>query len=98
MKTGKCFFIVNDEKIDITDRVSEKEYYQYEYADSAGYMHVWLVGLLSSDYRNYGYAEYIKDSDGNWQSGYSARINTEADGSTSAEWLNTAKKELNIPW
>lgn len=92
------FFIVNDEKIDITDRVSEKEYFQYECADSAGYMHVWLVGLLSSDHRNFGYAEYIKDSDGNWKSGYSARINTEADGSTSAEWLNTAKKELNIPW
>ena len=97
-KDGKMVFIVNDEKIDITDQVSENKAYYYECDDAEGNTHVWLIGLNSAELQNYGYAEYVKDTDGRWLTGYSARVNIEADGTSSAEWLENAKKELNIPW
>lgn len=95
---GKMTFIVNDVEIDITTDVSVTKAYRYEYTDEDGNIHVWLVGLLSDDISHYGYAEFIKAPSGEWIGGYSARINIEADGSTSAKWLNAAKSELNIPW
>lgn len=95
---GNMFFIVNNENIDITNHVSQNKAFCYEYADSEGYIHFWLVGLNSDELENYGYAEYIKDPAGAWAGGYSARVNTEADGSTGAQWLETGKAELNIPW
>ena len=35
---------------------------------------------------------------GLWVGGYSARVNVEPNGHTSAQWLETAKKELGILW
>ena len=98
IKDGRMIFIVNNESIDITDQVSEKEAFQYEYTDKEGNTHFWCVGLNSGDLNNFGYAEFIKGSNGEWAGGYSARVNTEADGSTSAQWLESAKSELSIPW
>ena len=95
---GKMLFVVNDEKIDITSQISQSEAFRYEYTDDEGNTHFWFVGLNSDEMENYGYAEYIKDSAGEWAGGYSARVNIEADGSTSAQWLETAKSDLNIPW
>lgn len=95
---GKMIFIVNNENIDITDRITQSEAFRYEYTDEEGNTHFWLVGLNSDEPENYGYAEYIKDPEGMWAGGYSARVNIEADGSTSAHWLETGKSELNIPW
>ena len=97
-ENGKMLFVVNGEKTDISRVVSESKAYRYEYDDAEGNTHVWLVGLNSDEIENYGYAEYIQTPDGTWSGGYSARVNTEADGSSSAEWLENAKKELNIPW
>lgn len=99
IRSGRMIFIVNDEEIDITDLVSEENAYQYEFTDNEGYTHVFLVGLLDADDINhYGYVEYIKDSDGHWIGGYSARINQEPDGSTAAEWLNLFKNEQKVPF
>lgn len=98
LRDGKMFFIVNGESIDITNQVSKTKSFQYEYLDEEGNTHLWLVGLNSDERSNYGYAEYIKDSDGVWICGYSARVNTEADGTTNAQWLEISKDELNIPW
>lgn len=95
---GKMLFIVNNEKIDITDQVSPNEAFRYEYTDDEGNIHFWLVGLNSDEIENYGYAEYIKDANGEWAGGYSARVNQEADGSTSAQWLEIAKSDMEIPW
>lgn len=95
---GKMLFVVNGENIDITHQVSQSEAFRYEYTDDEGNTHFWFVGLNSDEMENYGYAEYIKDSAGEWAGGYSARVNIEADGSTSAQWLETAKSGLNIPW
>ena len=97
-ENGRMIFIVNNENIDITDRVSEKEAFQYVYIDEEGNTHLWLVGLNSSDKANFGYAEYIKDSNGMWVGGYDARVNIGKDGSTDAQWLEISKSELNIPW
>ena len=95
---GKIYFVVNDEKIDITDKISETVAFEYEYTDEEGNTHVWLVGLNSDNIEDYGYAEYIKNLDGDWTGGYSARVNIESDGKTNAGWLENAKKEKNIPW
>ncbi len=96
---GKMYFIVNGEHIDITDQISEEVAYQYEYADEDGITHLWFIGMNDGENpENYGYAEYLKDSDGELIVGYSARVNTEADGSTNAKWLEIAKDENNIPW
>ena len=72
--------------------------FRYEYLDEEGNTHLWLVGLNSDALSDYGYAEYIKDTNGLWVGGYSARVNIEPNGHTSAQWLETAKKELGIPW
>ena len=95
---GRMIFIVNNENIDITDQISETDAFRYEYVDEEGNIHFWLVGLNSDNIENFGYAEYIKDPSGTWAGGYSARVNTEADGSTSAQWLEKAKSEQTIPW
>lgn len=95
---GKIYFVVNDEKIDITDKISETTAFEYEYTDDEGNTHIWLVGLNSDNIEDYGYAEYIKNIDGDWTGGYSARVNIESDGKTNAEWLENAKSEKIIPW
>lgn len=97
-ENSRMYFIVNNEHIDITDKISQTEAFRYEYSDEEGNTHLWLVGLLSENPGHYGYAEYIKDPSGEWIGGYSARINTESDGRTEALWLETAKSELIIPW
>ena len=95
---GKIYFVVNDEKIDITDKISETTAFEYEYTDDEGNTHIWLVGLNSDNIKDYGYAEYIKNIDGDWTGGYSARVNIESDEKTNAEWLENAKSEKTIPW
>ena len=95
---GKIYFVVNDEKIDITDKISETTAFEYEYTDDEGNTHIWLVGLNSDNIKDYGYAEYIKNIDGDWTGGYSARVNIESDGKTNADWLENAKSEKTIPW
>ena len=98
IQDGRMIFIVNNESMDISDQVSESEAFRYDYTDEKGNTHFWCVGLNSDDINNYGYAEYIKDPHGEWAGGYHARVNTEADGSTSAQWLESAKSAWNIPW
>ena len=98
IEDGKLYFIANDEHIDITDQVSDTDYFQYEYADPEENTHILLIGLNSRDISEYGYAEYIKDPSGNWVGGCSARVNINPDGSPSAEWIKIAKGDLGIPW
>lgn len=98
LEEGRMIFLVNGEELDITDQVSQTKSFRYEYTDEAGNTHLWLVGLNSEELANYGYAEYIKDMSGTWTCGYSARVNIEEDGTASAQWLEIAKGELDIPW
>ncbi len=53
-------FIVNEEHIDITDKVSIEDGFVYEYTDELGILHKWVVGLNSQDMEveDNGYAEF----------------------------------------
>lgn len=95
---GRMIFLVNGELLDITDCVSQTEPFSYRYEDEEGLTHIWLVGLVGNSLEHYGYAEYIQDAEQNWLGGYSARINSRADGTTEAEWLNLWKEENACPW
>lgn len=97
-ENGRMYFIVNGEHIDITDEVSEQNAFTYQYPDSDGLIHYWMIGLNSDEPGNWGYAEYIKDPQtGEWKGGYSARVNTNEDGST-VPWLDIGKITIGIPW
>lgn len=99
IRDGRMFFVVNDENIDITGQVSTEKAYQYEYRDEDGITHFWLVGLLEEGVlEHFGYAEYLKNDEGEWVGGYSARINTEPDGHTAVKWLEIVKESYHIPW
>lgn len=95
---GRTIFIVNNESIDITGELSQTKAFRYDYTDTDGNTHVWLVGLVSDDTANYGYAEYIKRADGTWLGGCSVGVSLDENGRSSALWLETAKQELNINW
>lgn len=95
---GRMIFIVNNESIDITGELSQTKAFRYDYTDTDGNTHVWLLGLTSDDPENCGYAEYIKRADGTWLGGYSVGVSLDADGRSSALWLESAKQELNINW
>ena len=95
---GRMIFIVNNESIDITGELSQTKAFRYDYTDTDGNTHVWLLGLISDDPSNCGYAEYIKRADGTWLGGYSAGVSLDENGRSSALWLETAKQELNINW
>lgn len=97
-ENGRMIFVVNDEHLDITDEISESEAFVYEYQDADGNTQLWLIGPQSENLADYGYAVYVKNPAGDWIGGYSARINIEADGKTSALWLENAKAEMGIPW
>lgn len=92
---GRMYFIVNDERIDITEQVSTDKPFHYSYEDSEGYTHHWFIGLNSDELENYGFAEFIRDSDGHWKGGYGHNHRVD-DGE--AQWFILGKQELNVPW
>ena len=99
IEDGKIYFVVNDEHIDITDSVSESDPYVYNYKDQDGYTHYWIIGLNGPEPEYYGYGEYIKDSDGSWVAGYTARINLDPDKELPG-WLTQGKLIIggDCPW
>lgn len=96
IRNGRMYFIVNGENLDITDQVSQTKAFTYSYEDAQGVTHIWVLGLNSEELEHYGYAEYLKTD--TWQGGYSARVNSNADGTTEAQWLEIWKAENDCPW
>ena len=96
IRDGRMYFIVNGENMDITDQVSQTKAFTYSYEDAQGVTHIWVLGLNGEELEHYGYAEYLKTD--TWQGGYSARVNSNADGTTDAQWLESWKTENNCPW
>lgn len=96
IRDGRMYFIVNGEDMDITDQVSQTKAFTYSYEDAQGVTHIWVLGLNSEELEHYGYAEYLKTD--TWQGGYSARVNSNADGTTEAQWLEIWKAENDCPW
>ncbi len=90
-ENGRMIFIVHDEHIDITDRVSETQPYIYQFSDEEGVLHYWIIGKNGPELEHYGYAEYLHPSESEWTAGYVARTN----GNT-APWLDRAKEELGF--
>ncbi len=90
-ENGRMYFIVNDEHIDITDQVSETQPYIYQFTDTEGVLHDWIIGKNGPELENYGYAEYLHPSESDWTAGYVARTN----GNT-APWLDKAKEDLGF--
>ena len=88
---GRMFFIVNDEHIDITDKVSETQPYIYQFADEEGVIHYWIIGKNGPEPEYYGFAEYLQPPDGVWTAGYVARTNN-----NEAPWLFKAWEELGF--
>ena len=96
IRDNRLYFIVNGEDIDITGLISETQAYEYEYTDEEGYVHYWLVGKNGPETNYYGYGEYIKDADGKWIGGYSARTNLDENGK-GTEWLEAGKEQIGFP-
>ena len=92
---GRMYFVVNGERIDITDKVSTEKPFHYSYEDSEGYTHHWFIGLNSDDLESYGFAEFIKDSNGDWKGGYGHNHRVD-DGE--ARWFILGKEDLKVPW
>ena len=94
-KEGRLWFTANGENIDITDQVSENKAYVYDYTDGQGITHYLIVG---GDPETFGYAEFMYDKTQppGWIGGYFTAGKV---GETiNPNWLEKAKKELNIPW
>ena len=92
---GHLWFTANGESIDITDQVSEDRAYIYDYRDGEGITHYLIVG---GEPETFGYAEFLYDETKNpgWIGGYftSGKVGE----TVNPDWLENAKKELNIPW
>ena len=89
---GRMIFVVNGERIDITERVSETVPFIYQYTDEeAGVIHYWIIGKNGPELEHYGFAEYIQPTDGEWTGGYIARTDN-----NEAPWLYEAWEELGF--
>ncbi len=95
-ENDRMIFIVNDEHIDITDSVSEETPFVYDYTDEEEVIHYWLVGKNGPELRRYGYAEYLRRTDGEWLGGYSARTNLDPENLPG--WLTSGQEQLDLPW
>ena len=96
IQDGRMYFIVNDERIDITDSVSETQPYEYSYIDEENVTHYWMIGLNGPELEHYGYGEFLQNADGEWLGGYVARTNMESDGSYPT-WVSIGKEEIHAP-
>lgn len=97
VEDDRIIFVVNGEHIDITDQMSETEPYSYEYEDEEGYKHYWFVGINNAEKGEYGFGEYIMDTNGEWAGGYSAWTNLDENGD-GPEWLEIGKDKIGCPW
>ena len=99
MVNGRLYFLGNNEKIDITDEITEEQPYYYTYVDDYGLTHAMAVGF-SGSIENYGIYEFIwKEADGerNWTAG-TGRNFLSAETETRYPWGDIVWEELDNPW
>jgi len=97
LRDGRLYFIVNDVDIDITDIVISGQPFNWDYTDSDGNIHYFIVG---GEIDNIGFAEYIKDADNDWLGGYSHNIIT-PDMETPEDhpmWYQVGRENIDCPW
>lgn len=96
---GRLYFLGNNEKIDITDEITEESPYFYTYVDDYGLTHAMVVGY-SGSIENYGIYEFIwEDVDGqrDWVTGTGRNfLNNETE--TRYPWVDIVWQHLDIPW
>ena len=62
---GRMIFVVNGERIDITEQVSETVPFIYQYTDEeAGVILYWIIGKNGPEPEHYGFAEYLQPKEG----------------------------------
>lgn len=96
---GRLYFLGNNEKIDITEEITEEKPYFYTYVDDYGLTHAMAVGY-SGSIDNYGIYEFIwEDVDGqrDWVTG-SGRNFMNSETETRYPWVELVWEELDIPW
>ena len=99
MVNGRLYFLGNNEKIDITEEITEENPYFYTYVDDYGLTHAMAVGY-SGTIENYGIYEFIWEETGgerDWVTGTGRNfLNIETD--TRYPWVDIVWKELDVPW
>lgn len=90
-ENNRMYFVVDNQHIDITDRISETQPFIYQYTDEENVIHYWIIGKNGPELTHYGFAEYLHPSEGEWTGGYVARTNN-----NDAPWLDKAKEELGF--
>ena len=96
---GRLYFLGNNEKIDITDEITEEKPYFYTYVDDYGLTHAMAVGY-SGTLENYGIYEFIwEDVDGtrDWVTG-TGRNFLSSETETCYPWVDIVWAELDVPW
>lgn len=99
MVNGRLYFLGNNEKIDITEEITEEKPFFYTYVDDYGLTHAMAVGY-SGSIDNYGIYEFIwEDVDGqrDWVTG-SGRNFMNSETETRYPWVGIVWEELDIPW
>lgn len=93
---GRLYFVGNNEKIDITDQISEEAPYYYTYTDDYGLTHYMAVAY-SGDITNFGIYEFIREESGAWVTGTGRNfMNSETE--TRYPWVDMVWDEWDIPW
>ena len=99
MLNGRLYFLGNNEKIDITDEITEEQPYFYTYVDDYGLTHAMAVGY-SGSIENYGIYEFIWEEAGgtrDWVTG-TGRNFLSPETETRYPWVDLVWEELDIPW
>ena len=99
MVNGSLYFLGNNEKIDITDEITEEQPYFYTYVDDYGLTHAMAVGY-SGSIENYGIYEFIWEEAGgtrDWVTG-TGRNFLSPETETRYPWVDLVWEELDIPW
>ncbi|MBQ2927941.1 MAG: hypothetical protein IJD98_05135 [Oscillospiraceae bacterium] len=96
---GRLYFVGNNEKIDITDQITEDQPYYYTYIDDYGLTHAMAVGY-SGSIENYGIYEFIWeeiDEGKDWITG-TGRNFLDSETESRYPWVDIVWQDLNIPW
>lgn len=83
----RIYFVLNDIRIDITDKCSENTYFRYDHVAPNGMTHIIFVG---GPIDNLGWAEFIFDEDGNY-------INNLMSIPSGSDWLYDAEVSIGVP-
>ena len=96
---GRLYFLGNNEKIDITEEITEEKPYFYTYVDDYGLTHTMAVGY-SGTIENYGIYEFIWEETGggrDWITG-TGRNFLSNETQTRYPWVDIVWEELDVPW